>query len=145
MTDKRNSQNELLTDNQRITTIGKWVRKLSLDELPQIINVVRGDMSVVGPRPLLSKYLPLYSSSQRKRHSVRPGITGWAQVNGRNSISWTQRFELDNYYVDNISFGLDLKIYWLTVVKILKREGIDHGISRPMQPFTGNNLISNEE
>lgn len=139
MTDETNNQGNLLPDNQRITSAGKIIRKLSIDELPQLLNVLKGDMSLIGPRPLLFKYVPLYSSEQRRRHSVRPGITGWAQVNGRNAISWKKRFELDIYYVDNISFKLDLKILWLTVIKILKSEGINQSADQPMPPFTGNN------
>lgn len=139
MTDKRNAEGKLLPDNQRLTTIGKWIRKLSLDELPQLINVLKGEMSLIGPRPLLFKYIPLYSPIQNRRHEVRPGITGWAQVNGRNSISWTKRFELDVYYVDNISFALDCRIFWMTIVKVLKREGINQSEARPMEPFNGSN------
>jgi lipopolysaccharide/colanic/teichoic acid biosynthesis glycosyltransferase len=122
-----------------MTKIGKWVRNYSLDELPQIINVLKGDMSLIGPRPLLFKYLPLYSNEQRRRHEIKPGITGWAQVNGRNSISWHKKFELDVYYVDNVSFLLDLKILLMTVVKVLKSEGVNQTAERPMQPFDGTN------
>ena len=120
-------------------SLGKFVRKWSLDELPQLFNVVLGDMSLVGPRPLLFKYIPLFSEEQKRRHEVRPGITGWAQVNGRNSISWTKKFELDVFYVDHVSFLLDLKIYWLTFLKVIKREGINQTGDRPMQPFNGKN------
>lgn len=139
MSDEVDKDGRLLPDMERITWIGEKLRKLSLDELPQLLNVLKGDMSLIGPRPLLFKYLPLYSKKQRKRHLVRPGITGWAQVNGRNSISWGKKFELDIYYVNNISFTLDLKILWLTAVKVLKREGINQSEARPMQPFDGTN------
>jgi lipopolysaccharide/colanic/teichoic acid biosynthesis glycosyltransferase len=139
MNDKRDANGNLLPDNERITFLGKWIRKLSIDELPQLINVLKGDMSMIGPRPLLFKYIPLYSEFQNRRHEVRPGITGWAQVNGRNSISWTRKFELDVEYVDNISFLLDLKIFWLTILKILKTEGVNQSESRPMMPFDGSN------
>ncbi len=124
---------------RRITRLGRFVRKWSLDELPQLFNVIKGDMSLIGPRPLIFKYLPLYSEEQRKRHDVKPGITGWAQVNGRNAISWKRKFELDVYYVENLSFGLDFKIFWKTILKILKREGINQSQERPMQPFDGTN------
>lgn len=139
MTDERDEKGELLPDNERITFLGKWVRKLSIDELPQLINVIKGEMSLVGPRPLLKKYIPLYSSEQRRRHEVKPGITGWAQVNGRNSISWEKKFKLDLYYVENYSLALDLKIMWLTIIKIFKREGVNQSDSRPMVPFDGTN------
>jgi len=139
MTDERNDKGMLLPDMERITFLGKWIRKLSLDELPQLINVIKGDMSLIGPRPLLSKYIPLYTHEQRRRHDVKPGITGWAQVNGRNVIPWKKKFELDIYYVENISFTLDLKILWLTILKVLKREGINQSDTRPMQPFDGTN------
>jgi lipopolysaccharide/colanic/teichoic acid biosynthesis glycosyltransferase len=129
----------LLPDNLRITKFGGWVRKLSIDELPQLINVLKGEMSLVGPRPLLFKYMPLYSAEQLRRHEVRPGITGWAQVNGRNSISWTQKFALDVEYVDKVSFLMDCKILLLTVKKVLIREGINQSAERPMQPFNGTN------
>ncbi|GAB3203725.1 lipopolysaccharide/colanic/teichoic acid biosynthesis glycosyltransferase [Pontibacter aydingkolensis] len=139
MTDEKDAKGSLLPDNQRITAIGKFVRKTSLDELPQLINVLKGDMSLVGPRPLLYKYIPLYTVEQRRRHEVKPGITGWAQVNGRNSISWTKKFDYDIEYVNNVSFKLDAKILWLTFQKVLKREGINQSAERPMQPFNGNN------
>ena len=139
MTDERDDQGNLLPDNQRMTPVGNFIRKTSLDELPQLYNVLRGDMSLVGPRPLLTKYLPLYSEEQCRRHEVKPGITGWAQVNGRNSISWGRKFELDVYYVNHISFTLDIKILWLTILKVLKREGINQSSDRPMPPFNGNN------
>jgi undecaprenyl phosphate N,N'-diacetylbacillosamine 1-phosphate transferase len=127
-----------LKDSERLTSIGRIIRKLSLDELPQLWNVVKGEMSFVGPRPLLPKYLPLYSSEQAKRHKVRPGITGWAQVNGRNAISWEEKFRYDVYYVDHISLLLDLKVLWLTVMKVLKREGINSSENITMGEFKGN-------
>jgi len=139
MNDKRDREGKLLPDNQRLTLFGIYVRKFSLDELPQLINVLKGDMSLIGPRPLLFKYIPLYADDQSRRHEVRPGITGWAQVNGRNSISWTRKFELDVSYVDNISFSLDFKIFWLTILKIIQRDGINQSADRPMQPFNGSN------
>lgn len=139
MNDRKGVDGKLLPDNQRLTKLGRIVRKLSIDELPQLINVLKGDMSLIGPRPLLFKYIPLYSIEQNRRHEVRPGITGWAQVNGRNSISWTKRFQLDVYYVDNISFLLDCKIFWLTIVKIFKQEGVNQTAQRPMEPFNGSN------
>jgi len=139
MTDAKDQQGNLLPDNERITKFGTFIRKTSLDELPQLINVLKGDMSLIGPRPLLFKYMPLYSEEQKRRHTVKPGITGWAQINGRNSISWTKKFEFDVYYVDNLSFLFDLKILWLTLIKVLNREGVNQSSERPMQPFTGNN------
>lgn len=139
MTDEKDAEGNLLPDNLRITKFGGWVRKLSIDELPQLINVLKGEMSLVGPRPLLFKYMPLYSAEQLRRHEVRPGITGWAQVNGRNSISWTQKFALDVEYVDKVSFLMDCKILLLTVKKVLIREGINQSAERPMQPFNGTN------
>lgn len=138
MTDERDSEGKLLHDSKRLTRIGKFVRSASLDELPQIINVIKGDMSLIGPRPLLIKYLPLYSPRQARRHEVRPGITGWAQVNGRNAISWQDRFELDVWYVDNVSFRLDMKIIFMTIKKVIKREGISSPTSVTMEAFTGN-------
>lgn len=139
MTDELDAQGVILPDNQRITKIGEIVRNLSIDELPQLINVIKGDMSLVGPRPLLFKYIPLYSKEQLRRHEVRPGITGWAQVNGRNSISWTQKFEYDSYYVRYLSFLLDLKIIGLTILKVIKKEGVNQSENRPMFPFNGKN------
>ena len=139
MTDEKDEIGNLLPDKKRITNLGNLIRRASLDELPQLFNVLKGDMSLIGPRPLLFKYLPFYSKEQKRRHDVKPGITGWAQVNGRNAISWTKKFELDVYYVDHMSFLLDLKILWLTSIKVFKREGINQSDERPMQPFTGNN------
>jgi len=139
MTDERDKAGNLLPDVDRITSVGQFARKYSLDELPQLINVLKGDMSLIGPRPLLFKYIPLYSKEQLRRHNVRPGITGWAQVNGRNSISWSKKFELDVYYVDNVSLSLDFKIFWLTILKVIKREGVNQSDARPMQPFDGTN------
>lgn len=139
MNDKRNAQGELLQDEERITPIGKFIRSLSLDEVPQLINVIKGEMSLIGPRPLMVKYLPLYSEFQSRRHEVRPGITGWAQVNGRNTISWQKKFELDVWYVDNVSFVLDLKIIFLTIKRVFKREGISQQGHATVEPFTGNN------
>lgn len=139
MTDEQDTEGNLLPDDIRLTKIGKIVRSLSIDELPQLFNVLKGDMALVGPRPLLPKYLPLYSPEQYRRHEVRPGITGWAQVNGRNSISWTRKFELDVWYVDHISFGLDMKILFLTVKKVFVREGINMGGVATTEPFNGHN------
>jgi lipopolysaccharide/colanic/teichoic acid biosynthesis glycosyltransferase len=139
MNDNKDASGHLLPDNQRLTTAGKFCRKYSLDELPQLFNVLKGDMSLVGPRPLLSRYLPLYNTEQKRRHEVRPGITGWAQVNGRNSIGWTEKFKYDVYYVDNLSFSLDMKILWKTALKVIKKEGLNQSDERPMQPFEGNN------
>ncbi len=139
MTDEKDENGNLLPDIKRMTKAGSFVRKYSLDELPQFINVLKGDMSLVGPRPLLPKYLPLYSEEQRRRHLVKPGITGWAQVNGRNSISWTEKFKLDVYYQQHLSFMLDVKILFLTVLKVIKREGVNQTEERPMRPFNGSN------
>lgn len=139
MTDERDSKGCLLPDEQRLTKVGKFVRSTSIDELPQLINVLKGDMALIGPRPLLPQYLPLYSKEQARRHEVRPGITGWAQVNGRNAISWTKKFELDVWYVEHCSFLLDLKIFLLTIRKVFVREGISSDTSVTMEPFTGNN------
>lgn len=139
MTDERDENGDLLPDEKRLTKIGKFIRSTSVDELPQLFNVLKGDMSLIGPRPLLPQYLPLYSKEQARRHEVRPGITGWAQVNGRNAISWTKKFELDVWYVDHCSFLLDLNIIFLTVKKVFVREGISSDTSVTMEPFTGNN------
>lgn len=139
MNDKKDSEGNLLPDVQRITKVGKFVRATSLDELPQLINVIKGDMALVGPRPLLVKYLPLYNEFENRRHEVRPGITGWAQVNGRNSISWTDKFNLDVYYVDRISLILDIKILLLTVKKVFIRSGVNAGDNTTMESFRGSN------
>lgn len=139
MTDERDAEGDLLPDSVRLTRIGKIVRSLSIDELPQLINVLKGDMALVGPRPLLPKYLPLYSKEQFRRHEVRPGITGWAQVNGRNNISWTKKFELDVWYVDHCSFWLDVKIILLTVKKVLFREDINMEGNATTEAFNGYN------
>lgn len=125
MNDKKDPDGNLLPDSERLTKIGKFVRKTSLDEIPQLFNVLKGDMSLIGPRPLLPAYLPLYTPEQKRRHLVRPGITGWAQVNGRNAISWEQKFILDIYYVEHLSFMLDCKILWLTLKKVIVSEGIN--------------------
>lgn len=138
MNDKKGHDGRLLPDGERITKVGQFVRITSLDEIPQLINVLKGDMSLIGPRPLLIQYLPLYSEEQIKRHDVRPGITGWAQVNGRNTVPWPQRFALDVWYVNNMSFILDVKILWLTVLKVVKRDGISSETSATMEAFTGN-------
>lgn len=139
MNDATDKDGKLLPDKDRLTRIGKFVRTTSLDELPQLLNVLVGDMSLVGPRPLLPKYLPLYNNHQKRRHEVRPGITGWAQVNGRNTISWGQKFELDIWYIDHLSFFTDLKIMGLTLVKVFKREGISAAGSATISPFNGHN------
>ncbi|MBC8594847.1 sugar transferase [Oscillospiraceae bacterium N12] len=139
MTDECDLSGNLLPDEQRLTKIGKFIRSTSIDELPQLINVIKGDMALIGPRPLLPQYLPLYSKEQARRHEVRPGITGWAQVNGRNAISWTKKFELDVWYVDHCSFLLDVRIVFLTLKKVFVREGINSKTSATMEYFTGNN------
>lgn len=138
MTDEKDHQGNLLPDSERLTKIGRFVRSTSLDEIPQLLNVIKGDMSLIGPRPLLVQYLPLYNDSQRRRHEVRPGITGWAQVNGRNAISWQQKFEYDVWYVENISLSLDLKILIRTIQKVFKREGISSYTNATMEAFKGN-------
>ncbi|MEQ2912310.1 sugar transferase [Butyricimonas faecihominis] len=139
MTDKRDLMGNLLPDEERLTKIGKFIRTTSLDELPQLINVLKGDMSLIGPRPLLPQYLPLYSTEQGRRHDVRPGITGWAQVNGRNDVSWGKKFELDVWYVDHLSFWLDMKIIFLTIWKVLKRDGVSKEGMATTEPFNGYN------
>ena len=138
MNDKNNNKGNVLPDAERLTKMGRLVRKTSLDEIPQLINVLKGDMSLIGPRPLLPEYLPLYNDFQKRRHEVKPGITGWAQVNGRNSISWQQKFEYDICYVENISFLLDCKIVFLTIKKVFKREGISAENSVSAEAFKGN-------
>lgn len=139
MTDERDSKGDLLSDAARLTKVGKLVCSTSLDELPQLINVLKGDMALIGPRPLLIQYLPLYNKEQARRHEVRPGITGWAQVNGRNAISWARKFELDVWYVDNISFVIDLKVIVLTIKKVLFREDINSATSATVEGFNGHN------
>lgn len=139
MTDERDAEGNLLPDAERLTKVGRFVRSTSIDELPQLINVLKGDMALIGPRPLLLQYLPLYSTEQARRHEVRPGITGWAQVNGRNAISWTKKFELDVWYVDHCSFLLDAKIFFLTIKKVFVREGISQEGQATMEVFNGNN------
>ena len=138
MNDKKDASGKLLPDAERLTAIGSFVRKTSLDEIPQLLNVIKGDMSLIGPRPLLTQYVNLYSDFQNRRHEVKPGITGWAQVNGRNAISWDKKFEYDVWYVDNISFLLDLKIIFKTIQKVLKSEGITSADSATIEPFNGN-------
>lgn len=140
MTDTQDSQGQLLPDKERLTSFGKFLRASSLDELPELLNVLKGEMSLVGPRPLLVEYLPLYSAEQARRHEVWPGITGWAQVNGRNAISWEEKFKLDVWYVDNRSLWLDLKILWLTVLRVVRRSGISQEGHVTMEKFRGNTL-----
>ena len=139
MNDKKDANGNLLPDADRLTPIGAFVRKTSLDEIPQLINVLKGDMSLIGPRPLLPQYLPLYNETQRKRHLVRPGITGWAQVNGRNAISWQKKFELDVWYVENLSFATDLNVFFTTFKKVFKSEGISADGHVTIEPFNGKN------
>ena len=139
MNDKKDKDGNLLPDADRLTPIGAFVRKTSLDEIPQLINVLKGDMSLIGPRPLLVQYLPLYNAEQKRRHEVRPGITGWAQVNGRNAISWQKKFELDVWYVDHISFKTDLNVFLTTFKKVFKSEGISADGHVTIEPFNGNN------
>ena len=139
MTDRRDAAGHLLPDAERLTAVGRFVRSTSLDELPQLWNVLRGDMSLIGPRPLLPQYLPLYSPEQARRHNVRPGIPGWAQCHGRNAISWTQKFKLDVWYVDNLTFAIDCKILLLTLKKVLLRDGISSATSPTMEEFRGQN------
>lgn len=137
MTDEKDEKSELLPDNLRLTKVGKLIRKLSLDELPQLFNVIRGDISLVGPRPLLMEYIELYTPEQARRHDVKPGVTGWAQVNGRNAISWEEKFKLDVWYVDNQSFWLDIKILFLTILKVFKSEGINQSGQATIEKFKG--------
>jgi len=137
MNDKKDAEGKLLPDAQRLTAVGKFVRKTSIDELPQLINVVKGDMSLIGPRPLLTHYLHLYNDFQNRRHEVKPGITGWAQVNGRNAISWDKKFEYDVWYIDNMSLLLDIKIIFKTVLKVFKRDGINTDNAATTEPFSG--------
>ena len=139
MTDERDAEGKLLPDAQRLTKVGKVVRSLSIDELPQLINILKGDMAFIGPRPWRVEYLPLYSPEQMRRHKVRPGISGWAQVNGRNAISFTKRLEYDVYYVDHLTFWLDVKVFFMTVLKVFKREGISEEGQATSEPFNGHN------
>lgn len=139
MKDAFDKDGNALPDDQRMTKLGKVLRSLSLDELPELINILKGDMSLIGPRPLLIQYLPLYNEIQIKRHNVTPGLTGWAQINGRNSLTWTEKFELDVWYVENWSLGLDIKIFFMTFYKVFKREGISQDGQATMEPFNGNN------
>ena len=139
MTDKRDSNGNFLPDVKRITAFGRIMRQYSLDEFPQLINVIKGDMSLIGPRPLLVKYIPLYNTYQSKRHDVKPGMTGWAAVNGRNALTWEEKFELDVWYVDHLSFLFDVKIICITFLKVIQSHGINSSDDVVMQPFTGNN------
>ncbi len=144
MTDAKDADGNLLSDSERLTGFGQFLRKTSADELPELFNILRGDMSFVGPRPLLVKYLPLYSEHQNRRHDVTPGLTGWAQVNGRNSIGWNEKFDLDVWYVQNISFALDIKIFVLTIKKVFAKEGISSDTSVTMEEFQGNAEVLHE-
>ena len=139
MTDEGDAEGNLLPDEKRLTKVGKFVRSTSIDELPQLINVLKGDMSLIGPRPLLVQYLPLYSEEQSRRHEVRPGITGWAQCHGRNAISWAEKFKLDVWYVDHCTFLTDVRIVWITIIKVLRRSDISSSTSVTMEPFNGFN------
>lgn len=139
MTDERDADGELLPDEQRLTKVGRFVRSTSIDELPQLINVLKGDMALIGPRPLLVQYLPLYSKEQARRHEIRPGISGWAQCHGRNAISWTEKFKLDVWYVDHVSLLTDLKVAWLTIQKVLRRADISEQGHATMEAFNGHN------
>ena len=139
MTDERDANGNLLPDEKRLTKVGKFVRSTSIDELPQLINVLKGDMALIGPRPLLVQYLPLYSKEQARRHEVRPGISGWAQCHGRNAISWTEKFKLDVWYVDHVSLMTDIKVIWITIMKVLKRADINEAGQATMEAFNGHN------
>ena len=139
MTDERDENGNLLPDADRLTKVGKFVRSTSIDELPQLVNVLKGDMALIGPRPLLVQYLPLYSKEQARRHEVRPGISGWAQCHGRNAITWTKKFELDVWYVDHVSFMTDLEVIWITIMKVLKRADISEAGQATMEAFDGHN------
>lgn len=143
MTDERDENGELLPDEVRLTKFGKFLRSTSIDELPELFNILKGDMSVIGPRPLLVRYLPRYNEYQHRRHEVRPGLSGWAQVNGRNAISWQEKFNLDVEYVDNYSFFMDIKILFMTVINVLKRDGINSETSATMEEFMGNEEVKN--
>lgn len=145
MTERKNKSGELLPDYQRLPPFGRFLRKYSLDELPQLVNVLKGDLSLVGPRPLLMEYLPLYSEEQARRHLVKPGITGWAQINGRNAISWEEKFAFDVWYVDHQSIKLDLKILWLTFIKVLGSENVNQSEDVTMELFTGTKVLENEK
>lgn len=144
MTDARDANGELLPDAERLTALGRWLRRTSIDELPELLNVLAGDMSLVGPRPLLMQYLPLYSPEQARRHEVRPGVTGWAQVNGRNAVSWPEKFELDVWYVDHRSTRLDLEIMWKTVAQVIGGHGVSAEGHATMAPFAGNDQVGND-
>jgi lipopolysaccharide/colanic/teichoic acid biosynthesis glycosyltransferase len=139
MTDERDAEGNLLPDAERLTKVGKFVRSTSIDELPQLINVLKGDMALIGPRPLLVQYLPLYSPEQARRHEVRPGISGWAQCHGRNAISWAQKFKYDVWYVDNVSLWTDIKVIWITILKVLQRKDINQNENTTMEAFNGHN------
>lgn len=139
MTDERDAQGNLLSDEKRLTKVGKFVRSTSIDELPQLINVLKGDMALIGPRPLLPKYLPRYSPEQMRRHEVRPGISGWAQCHGRNAISWSEKFKLDVWYVDHLSLWTDIQVIWITILKVLKRADINEAGQATMEEFNGHN------
>lgn len=142
MTDERDAEGNLLPDTERLTKVGKFVRSTSIDELPQLINVLKGDMALIGPRPLLVQYLPLYSPEQARRHEVRPGISGWAQCHGRNTISWAEKFKLDVWYVDHVSLWTDIKVIWITIIQVFKRAGINQEVTESghlMEPFNGHN------
>ncbi len=143
MTDERDKNGELFPDEVRLTKFGKFLRSTSIDELPELFNIFKGDMSVIGPRPLLVRYLPRYNEHQHRRHEVRPGLSGWAQVNGRNAISWQEKFNLDVEYVDNYSFFMDIKILFMTVINVLKRDGISSETSVTMEEFMGNEEVTN--
>lgn len=145
MTDERDENGELLPDEIRLTKFGQFLRSTSIDELPEFINILKGDMSFIGPRPLLVRYLPLYSEEQHRRHLVRPGLSGWAQVNGRNTVSWQEKFNLDVEYVDKLSFSLDVKIFFMTIMSVLKREGISSETSATMEEFKGNKVEETTE
>jgi lipopolysaccharide/colanic/teichoic acid biosynthesis glycosyltransferase len=140
MTNDHNTDGTLLPDDQRLTPFGRWLRSTSLDELPEVLNIIRGDMSLVGPRPLLVSYLPRYTNEQARRHEVKPGLTGWAQVNGRNALSWEDKFKLDVWYVDNWNFYLDIRILFMTIVKVIRREGIRQRDEATMHEFMGSSL-----
>lgn len=139
MNDRKDEKGNFLPDSERLTPVGSFIRQTSLDELPQLINVLKGDMALIGPRPLLPQYLSLYNESQKRRHTIRPGITGWAQVNGRNAISWTKKFELDIWYIDHLSFETDCKVIFLTLKKVIKKEGINQAGQATAEVFNGNN------